>query len=163
MFNAFKLFNRLGGMRVESSSTGMLDTREIIARSVRGSTDVGVVGTRTDDGALRILLWNYHDVADGFSQSTPVALRVNGLTAGHDVTAATITRIDESNANAFTVWRQQGEPQSPSPQQIATLHEAALLKPASLKSSSATADTVEFSLNLLGHSVALVEIPLKRR
>lgn len=163
VFNAFKLFNRLGRTRVESSSTGMLDTREIIARSVRGASDVGVVGTRTDDGALRVLLWNYHDVADGFSQPTPVELRINGVTADHDVTAATITRIDESNANAFTVWRKQGEPQSPSQQQIAMLHEAATLKPASLKSSSATAETVDFDLNLLGHSVALVEIPLKRR
>ena len=78
-------------------------------------------------------------------------------------TAATITRIDESNANAFTVWRKQSEPQSPSPQQIAMLHEAATLTPTPLKFSSATAAAVDFNLNLLGHSVALVEIPLKRR
>lgn len=163
VFNAFKLFSRLGPIRVEASSTGMLDPREIIARSVREASDVGVVATRTSDGALRILLWNYHDVADGFEEATRVALRIDGLTAAHDPAAATITRIDEFNANAFTVWRKLGEPQSPSPEQIARLHDAAALKSTALTASVRTGSAVDFSLNLLGQSVALIEIPLKRR
>ncbi|HUG12018.1 MAG TPA: beta-xylosidase [Opitutaceae bacterium] len=161
VFNAFKLLARLGPMRVESTSTGMIPTSEIIADSVRGEPDVGVVATRTGDGALRILLWNYHDVADGFEEATPVKLRINGLAANHDPAAATITLVDEHNANAYTVWRSLGEPQEPQPGQIAMLHEAATLKAAALASSAVSKASAEFELKLLRQSVALIEIPVK--
>lgn len=161
VFNAFKLFARLGSVRVESKSTGMLSTNEIIADSVRGNPDVGVVGTRTTDGTLRILLWNYHDVADGFDEPTPVELLVNGLTASHNPTAATLTLVDEFHANAFTVWRELGEPQSPSPEQVAMLHEAAKLTSSPLKASAIDGNSAQFEFELLRQSVALIEVPVK--
>jgi xylan 1,4-beta-xylosidase len=161
VFNAFKLFARLGPRRVESRSTGMLPIAEIFANSVCGQPDVGVVGTRTDRGALRILLWNYHDVADGFNEPTPVRLRVNGLSDRHDPGAATITRIDEHHANAFTAWRQLGEPPAPTPEQIVRLHDAATLQATRLEPSARAGAAAEFDLKLLRQSVALVEIPLK--
>lgn len=163
VFNAFKLFGRLGRMRVESSSTGMRSTAEIIARSVREAPDLGVVSTKTDDGILRILLWNYHDVADGFDQRTPVSLTINGLAADHDLSAATLTVIDESHANAFTAWRGLGEPPAPTAGQIAVLHAAAELKPVALKPITRSSHSVEYDLHLLGQSVALIEIPRNRR
>lgn len=159
VFNAFKLFARLGPMRVESSSTGMLPTAAIIADSVRDQPDVGVVATRTKSGALRILLWNYHDVADGFEEPTPVTLRISGLTTTHDLAGATITRVDEHNANAFTIWRSLGEPQDLHPDQIAILHDAAALKPVALSPASHEDGTAEFRLQLLRQSVALIDIP----
>jgi xylan 1,4-beta-xylosidase len=174
VFNAFKLFARLGPMRVESTSSGMLPTEAIIANSVRGDPDIGVVATRTDTGALRILLWNYHDVAEGFEQPTAVTLRVNGLSANHDLPAATITRVDEHNANAFTRWRNLGEPQDITPEQVAMLHDSASLKPEPLSpvsslprqsSAGATAGhlspvSADFRLELLRQSVALIDIPV---
>jgi xylan 1,4-beta-xylosidase len=160
VFNAFKLFARLGPTRVEANSTGMLPTDAIITDSVRGDPDVGVVATRTDAGALRILLWNYHDVADGFEEATPVTLRINGLAANHNLSAATITRIDEHNANAFTIWRNLGEPQDIRPEQIAMLHDSASLKPEPIAPTSKSAPAAELELKLLRQSVALVEIPV---
>ena len=162
VFNAFKLFARLGPMRIESASTGMLPPSEILARSVRGAPDLGVVGTRTDAGALRILVWNYHDVAAGFDAPTAITLKVTGLTAGHDVAAATLTKIDQHHANAFTAWLAQGEPQAPTPAQIAGLHAAATLRAEPLPASAQAAGSADFDLRLLGQSVALIEIPLKR-
>jgi xylan 1,4-beta-xylosidase len=161
VFNAFKLMARLGAMRVESTSTGMLPTDDILARSVRQDRDVGVVATRTEAGALRILLWNYHDVADGFEDATTVQLRVAGLSPRHDLSAATITRVDQHHANAFTAWRRLGEPASPNPEEIARLHDAATLKAEALSATSPEAGTAVFNLNLLGHSVALIDIPLQ--
>ena len=161
VFNAFKLFARLGSVRVESTSSGMLATREIIERGVRGDPDIGIVGTRTDKGSLRILIWNYHDVATGFDEPSPVKLRIDGLTDEHNVAAATLALVDEYNANAFTAWRNLGEPQTPSPQQIAMLHEAATLKAIALVASKQTGGSAEFDLKLLRQSVALIEIPVK--
>ena len=163
VLNAFKLFGRLGRMRVESSSTGMLTTAEIISNSVRGAPDIGIVGTKTDDGTLRILVWNYHDVAAGFDQPAAVTLQIKGLASNHDVAAATVTRIDDSHANAFTAWRGLGEPQAPSPEQIATLNEAATLKSTALKPSAHVSGSATYELQLNGHSVALIEIPRDRR
>lgn len=94
---------------------------------MRKSRDSGDVGTRTEDGTLCILLWNYYDVAGGFAEPTEVTLRVEGIGTEHDAEATTVTRVDEFNANAFTAWRNLGEPQDPSPAQIASLHETATL------------------------------------
>jgi xylan 1,4-beta-xylosidase len=163
VLNAFKLFARLGRTRVESTSTGMLPTEAIITNSVRAEADVGVIATRTDAGALSILVWNYHDVAGGFDEPTAVTLRVGGLTPDHDPAAATITRVDEYHANAYTAWRQLGEPPSPTSQQVARLHEAATMKPAPLGASARGTRDAEFCFDLLRHSVALVEIPLRDR
>ena len=161
VFNAFKLFAKLGRTRVESTSTGMIPSPDIIARSVRGAPDVGIVGTRSEDGALRILVWNYHDVADGFDEPTPVRLRVDGLSARHDLEAVTVTRVDEHNANAFTAWRALGEPQAPLPKHVAILHDAATLKSAALAPSTQSDGSAVFEFSLLRQSVALIEIPLK--
>lgn len=161
VFNAFKLFARLGSTRVEARSSGMIPTQDIIAHSVRDRADIGAVATQTPDGALRILLWNYHDVAKGFDEPTPIELRVAGLSARHDLTNVTITRIDEHHANAFTAWRSMGEPQPPRPEQIARLHEAARLKPAPLSASTHADDEARFEFDLLGQSVALIEIPAR--
>lgn len=161
VFNAFKLFAQLGRTRVEATSSGMLPTADILTRSVRGAPDVGVVATRTEEGALRILVWNYHDVADGFDEPTPVKLRVEGLAVRHDPKAATITRVDEYNANAFTAWRALGEPQAPLPKHVAILHDAATLKTAALAPAARSDGAAVFEFPLLRHSVALIEIPLK--
>ena len=159
VMGAFRLFSKLGSMRVESGSTGMLATNAIIADSVRAAPDVGLVATTTDDGSLRVLVWNYHDVATGFDEPTAVTLHVDGLTADHDLSSATPTRVDEFNANAYTTWRNLGEPQAPLPRQVAILNDAATLKAAALAPTASTATTADFSFNLLRQSVALIEIP----
>jgi xylan 1,4-beta-xylosidase len=159
VFNAFKLFARLGSTRLEASSTGMHDTVAIIAESVRAEPDTGVVATRADDGSLRILLWNYHDVAAGFDVESPVKLTIAGIGDSHTTSAATITRVDEQHANAFTKWRAMGEPQDPTIEQIATLHEAANLKPESLSLSVSGNGDVSFEVSLPRQSVALIDIP----
>jgi xylan 1,4-beta-xylosidase len=163
VFNAFKLFARLGTARVEAVSSGMISTTEIVAASVRDRPDVGVVATRTDEGALRVLLWNYHDVGAGFDESTPIALRIEGLDTRLDPASATIMRIDETHANAFTAWRELGEPQAPRPHQIAHLHEAASLVAAPLAPmrDGSGGDGVSFAVSLRRQSVALIDIPVR--
>lgn len=161
VFNAFKLLARLGPTRVEATSSGMLSDEAILTGSVRAAPDVGLVATRLPDGALRILAWNYHDVGDRFDDATPVTLRIDGLTPAHDPGAAKLTRVDEHTANAFTVWRELGEPQPPSPEQIAQLHEAAALKAVPLATSARGAGWAEFAFPLLRQSVVLIEIPAK--
>lgn len=159
VFNAFKVFSRLGPIRLEATSSGMLDTDSIIAHSVRAEPDIGVVATRADDGSLRILLWNYHDVGADFQKETSLRLALSGLAENADPSAAKITRIDEQHANAYTVWRAMEEPQSPTPDQIALLHEAASLEAEQIHPTASSKVSTVFTLKLQRNSVALLEIP----
>jgi len=52
-------------------------------------------------------------------------------------------------------------PTDPSPAQIASLHAAATLRTEPLSASTQADGSAGFDLRLLGHSVALIEIPLK--
>ncbi|MDQ8185150.1 hypothetical protein [Pelagicoccus sp. SDUM812002] len=127
VFNAFKLFARLGPTQLQATSDGMLETDTIISDSVRSDPDIGVVATRSADGAVQILLWNYHDVANDFSSETDIALSVSHLVDSSETVTATITRIDEHHGNAYTLWRALGEPQDPSEEEIGAMHEASEL------------------------------------
>ncbi len=159
VLNTFKLFSRLGSQRLAATSNRMLSTDTIIADSVRAKPDIGVVATRADDGSTQILLWNYHDVADRFHEETPVQISISGLPQSANLAAATLTRIDENNANAYTLWRAMGEPQTPSPEQIAALHAAAELATEPIEFSQDKNSSAQATTTLLRHSVALIQIP----
>lgn len=122
VFNTFKLFALLErSQRVRVEHPTMISTDEIIADSVRGRSDVGLVAT--ENGAL---LWNYHDVAgDGENVNLNLVFETKSTAETQVVSAL---RIDSRHANAYTAWQQMGEPQSPSPEQIKALHFAAKMK-----------------------------------
>ncbi len=158
VFNTFKLFSRLGPTRLHASSTGMVETDTIISDSVRSVPDVGVVATKAEDGSIQILLWNYHDLANDFTTETSVKLSLQNLATPSESLAATLTRIDETHANAYTLWRAMGEPQSLSSQQIDALHQAAALVATPLSFVPHQADSWQAELSLPRQSVALIEI-----
>ena len=161
VFNAFKLFAQLEPTRVEATSTGMLSSEEIIENSVRNDPDIGIVATKSENGTLKILVWNYHDVADKFDEPTQVSLKITGLIDQYALDRASITRVDEYNANAFTAWRNLGEPQAPLPKHIAILHDTAKLKAEPLEIKQSDSKRLDINFHLLRQSVALIEIPVE--
>jgi xylan 1,4-beta-xylosidase len=67
-------------------------------------------------------------------------------------------RIDEEYSNAFEVWKKMGSPQSPSPEQYASLEKAgrlASLPPASLKAENGAA---QYRFTLPRKGVSLIQI-----
>ncbi len=147
VLNAFRLFSRLEGQRVRVDNPAMLSTTEIIAHSVRGQPDIGAVATASG----QVLLWNFHDVA-GDPQSATVSVRFAGATTPPP-DHAMLLRVDETHANAYTAWRAMGEPQAPTPEQIAVLKSSAKLKPEHLPRNEDGA----FILTLAPQTVALLE------
>ncbi len=147
VLNAFRLFSRLEGERLRVDNPGMIPTADIIADSVRGRPDVGAVATVSG----QVLLWNFHDVA-GDVQDATVTVSFTGAPP-RDKVAATAWRVDATHANAYTAWQAMGEPQEPTPEQIAVLNTSALLTPENLP----LADDGSFTLTLAPQSVVLVE------
>lgn len=158
VLNAFKLFARLGSTQLEASSKGMLKTDTILSDSVRADPDIGVVATRSLNESVQVLLWNYHDVANDFATETTVALSLSHLFEPGETVAATITRIDENNANAYTLWRAMGEPQTPSAEQINALHAASELNSKPFSLAPHQDGDWHAELKLPKQSIALIEI-----
>ena len=128
----------------------MLPLDEILARGVRGESDVGVVATR-DRGRLAIIAWNYHDVAGDASGSREILLELTGLKSS--VGAVREYRIDEVSANAYSAWRRLGSPSTPSVDQVRELTAAAELKPIARQLEERV-----LPLSLPAQSVVLIEI-----
>jgi hypothetical protein len=92
-----------------------------MANSVRGNADVDAMATLNGQ-SIQILVWNYHDDLVA-TTATPVALVVKVPAAfGSAVTVAHL-RVDETHSDAYTVWKSQGSPGSPSAAQVLALQQ----------------------------------------
>ena len=161
VFNAFKLFARLGSQRVAVDFPAMLSTDEIIAHGVKDRPDVGAVATR-EAHRLVVLLWNYHDVAGLLTEPAEVTLQLAGLAAGRErIRAIKQYTVDGKSGNAHTQWVALGAPASPSPEQVRLLTAAAEMMPEA-RDWEPTADRgARVSLALAPQSVLLLEIELR--
>jgi len=115
VFNAFKLLGSLSGDRLPLRSSGARPLDELIEQGVRGAPDVDGMAT-IDGDRIQILVWSYHDELTD-AEPSPIALRVRVPAAFGARARVTHVRADETHGDAFTVWRSQGSPVSPSEQQ----------------------------------------------
>jgi xylan 1,4-beta-xylosidase len=164
VLNTFELFARLGRNRVAVDAPSMIPVDAIIADGVRGEPDLGAVAS-VDDAKSRItvLLWNYHDVADGYDDRRYVQLMLTGLPATANRARATEYSIDETSGNAYTAWLAMGSPQSPTAGQVARLHAASRMRAIGHDLKWTSAGKAELQVALPRQSVKLVEIDLARQ
>lgn len=161
VLNAFELFAKLAPKRLAVDAPSMIPTDAIIADSVRGEPDIGVVASIDDARArLTLLLWNYHDVAGGYSERRDVQVTLTGLPDGSDDARTVEYTIDEVSGNAYTAWLALGSPQSPTADQLAKLHAASTMRPVPWALTKTSTGNVQLSLSLPRHSVKLIEIML---
>jgi xylan 1,4-beta-xylosidase len=161
VFNTFKLFARLAPNRLAVDAPAMIPVDEIIANSVRGEPDVGVVAS-IDEARTRltILAWSYHDVAGGYQDRRDVRLTLAGLGGRIKGARAIEYSIDENSGNAYTAWLAMGSPQTPTAGQIAKLHAAAKMRGVSRRLALASPGNPQLTVTLPRQSVKLIEIIL---
>jgi xylan 1,4-beta-xylosidase len=111
-------------VQVDSSGGGSLD--DILRSGVREKADVDALATKWDHG-VAVLAWNYHD-DDVAAPDAPVTLALAGLPRSVNRAQVRHYRIDADHSNAWTVWKQMGSPQNPSPEQYARLEAAGQLQ-----------------------------------
>jgi xylan 1,4-beta-xylosidase len=125
VLNVFKMFSKMSGQRINAQSDHGLPLDEITQNGVRTNSDVSVFASRSEK-SISILLCHYHD-DDVPGPVAEVSVAITGIP--ENVTAAKLAhfRIDETHSNAFTEWKRLGSPQSPTPEQYATLEKAGQL------------------------------------
>jgi xylan 1,4-beta-xylosidase len=126
VLNVFRMAGLMSGQRVNTSSTGQVSLDDILASGVRQSPDVDAFATKGDREAA-VMLWNYHD-DDLPAPGTSVQVTITGVPAGVKKVLLQHYRIDETHSNAYTVWKQMGSPQNPTPEQYARLKAAGQLE-----------------------------------
>lgn len=154
VLNVFRLFAQLGPQRLQATSSAQVPLDRIVAEGVRGDTDVGTFATRSPNGDVAVLVWNYHD-DDLPGPAAAVRLTVKGWkkTANRE---ATVWRVDESHGNAFSAWKRMGTPQSPNSSQYAQLEQASQMVPETVQIRAGRGGTREFELSIPRQGVALV-------
>ena len=92
----------------------------------RVAVDGNALATRSARG-VSVMLWNYSD-DDVEAPDAPVRLTIAGLPADAARVQVRHYRIDRDHSNSYTLWKQMGSPQSPTPEQYARLEAAGQLQ-----------------------------------
>jgi xylan 1,4-beta-xylosidase len=113
VMNVFKMFSKIGGQYISSTSDHEIALDEIMARGVRGEADVGAVAT-IDGNKITILVWHYHD-DDLAGPAANIQLNLRGLPqAFTQQMTLTHYRIDQDHSNSYAAWLGMGSPIAPS-------------------------------------------------
>jgi xylan 1,4-beta-xylosidase len=125
VLDVFRMFSRMGGKRVETTSTAEVPMEAIMSGGVRGAPDVAGLSS-LEGRKLCVLLWHYHD-DDVAGPEAKVHLLLSHLPMASGSARLVHYRVDDTHSNAFTLWRQMGSPPAPTDLQYAQLKEAGRL------------------------------------
>ena len=158
VLNVFRLFARLGPAQVDATSSAQIPLSRMLSGGVRGTPDVGVLATRSDqDVRIDILLWHYQD-DDVSGPPAEVHLLIDGIAPDVKLRAH-IWRIDRDHGDAFTQWRTMGAPANPTARQIDRLRAAARMETRRIKLGPRMADgRIALDTHLPLQGVALIEL-----
>lgn len=126
VLNVFRMLGLEGGERVQVESSGALSLDTLLSSDPLQKADVNALASRGNH-AVDILVWNYRDDAVPASTAS-VRLSVEGLPAAARRILAEHFRIDKQTSNAFSVWKELGSPQPPTPRQLRQLESAGQLR-----------------------------------
>jgi xylan 1,4-beta-xylosidase len=126
VLNFFRMAGMMSGDRVKVETAGAVGLDKMLAAGVRDAPDIDGMATRAAR-EMAVLVWNYHD--DELA-AAPAAVRVaiNGIPRAAERVLVEHYRIDDEHSNAYTLWKQMGSPQQPTPEQYTRLEAAGHLQ-----------------------------------
>lgn len=119
VLNAFRMLGLLGEKRLPVTSSAAIPAKQIEQEGVRGQPDVDAIAAQKEN-EVEVLVVNYHD-DDVSAPDILVDLDVRGLPANAEKIEAELYRVDATHSNAYTLWKQMGEPQQPASDQYERL------------------------------------------
>ena len=124
--NVFRMAGLMRGDRVKVESSGAVGLDVILKSGVRQTPDVDAMATRSDH-EIAVMTWNYHD-DDLPAPDATVHMTLSGIPSSAHSVLLRHYRIDRDHSNAYTVWKQMGSPQDPTPEQYTKLEAAGQLQ-----------------------------------
>jgi xylan 1,4-beta-xylosidase len=125
VLNVFRMFSRMGGVRVETQSSGEVPLDTLVSKGVRAAPDVAAMAS-LEPGKLCVLVWHYHD-DDVAGPEAQVQLSIGNLPAEIGNARLTHYRIDDLHSNAFAEWKRMGSPTEMDATQYAHLKQVGAL------------------------------------
>ncbi|KAJ9611719.1 hypothetical protein H2200_004903 [Cladophialophora chaetospira] len=160
VLNIFRMFAKMGGVRLESHSSHQIALDKLLSEGVRGNPDVGAIASR-DGSNVCVMVWHYHD-DDLAGPAAAVELLLEDVRWNHDSGGGKLThyRVDADHSNSYTQWLEMGSPQAPSVDEYKQLEAAAMLATYRGRTSVRTEEGVSilsFDLPRQGVSLLLLE------
>ncbi len=154
VLNVFRMMGMMGGEWVQTTSSGARPVEEMLRESVRGEADVNAAATRAKDH-VDVLLWNYHD-DDVAAKAADISLAVSGLPAKKIRVQRFL--MDSRHSNAYSAWKEMGEPAQPSRRQFETLQRAGALQRVDASETVAQDGQARLKISLERQGVELVRL-----
>lgn len=156
VLNVFRMFSRMGGQRLATSSSAEIPLSTIIRDGVRGDPDVAAMAS-LDVRRLDIVIWHYHD-DDVPGPEAEVSLVLENLPASAGPLSVKQFRIDDAHGNAFAEWRRMGSPAAPNEKEYGRLLRAAKLEPVGAPDINAGDHRAALRVTLARQAVSLIEL-----
>jgi xylan 1,4-beta-xylosidase len=125
VLNLLRMLGMMQGSRVKTENSRRVPLSTMLSIGAR-EPDVDSLAVARDH-EVSILTWNYCD-DDSVGPAAKVRLVITGLPRNMKRLLLRQYRIDEDHSNSWTMWKKMGSPQSPSPEQYATLEAAGQLQ-----------------------------------
>jgi xylan 1,4-beta-xylosidase len=158
VLNVFRMMSKMSGDRLAVQSDHAVPLRQMLRRGVREQPDVAGLAS-LDGNMLCVLVWHYHD-DDVPGEDAEVSLTLAGMPVGAGDLEVAHYRVDETHSNAFTMWKNMGSPQEPTPMQYKQLVEEGMLarlgEAATVLLENDDAATLGFTLPRQGVSLLVV-------
>ena len=154
VLNVFRMAGLMRGDLVKVDSSGAVPVDSILKNGVTQRRDIDALAARSDQD-ISVMIWNYCD-DDTSGPAQDVALKISGLPTSAKRVLMRHYRIDQDHSNSYTVWKEMGSPQSPTPEQYKKLEAAGqlqLLESPRWVDNQAGSHDVKFSLPLQGISL----------
>jgi xylan 1,4-beta-xylosidase len=157
VLNVFRMFAKMSGTEVAAASDGAVPLDTMLAHGVREHADVSAVASLDRDG-MYILVWHYHD-EDVPGPTADVSLTLDHLPIKDGEVTLEQFQIDAEHGNAIAAWNKLGEPQSPTPAQLADLERAGRLAQLETPQKlSVVNSSVDYQLALPRQAISLVHL-----
>jgi len=155
VLNVFRMFGMMEGERLKVENDKAFTLEQLLTKGVHDSiADVQALATVNKKTAY-IMVWNYYD-DDVSTADSKVNLQVHSI-PGKKIKIEEYS-IDETNSNAYTLWKKMGSPQNVTPQQYAELEKAGKLKLVRQQKANVKGGVLSFALRLPRQSVKLLKL-----
>jgi xylan 1,4-beta-xylosidase len=157
VLNFFRMAGLMHGDLIKVESSGRVNLDKMMEEGVVGAADVDALAARSDR-EITVMIWNYHD-DDLPGPDASVKLTVQEVAGTTGRLLLRHYRIDQTHSNAYTLWKNLGSPQNPTPEQSLALEAAGQLQELdSPQWVEVKGDKVELNFKLPRHATSLLQL-----